>query len=67
MYADIEAISEWTKVNGMKLNPSKTQLILQGGWRNLSKISTDSIDRALRNGIPIPLADSVKNLGVLMD
>ena len=67
MNADIEAILEWAKVNGAKLNPSKTQLILLGRRRNLPKISTHSIDPVLLHGIPIPFADSVKNLGVLMD
>jgi len=42
-------------------------LILLGGQKHLSKIHSDSLDTFLLNAIPIPFADSVKNLGVIMD
>ena len=42
-------------------------MILLGSQRQLSKIHSDSLDSVLLNGVPIPFADSVKNLGVSMD
>jgi len=42
-------------------------MILLGSQRQLSKIHSDYLDSVLLNGVPIPFADSVKNLGVSMD
>ena len=65
--ADINRISNWSTADGLTPNPGKTQLILLASQRQLSNIHSASLDSVLLNGVPIPFADSVKNLGVSMD
>jgi len=67
LHSDINRISEWAVANGLKLNPRKTQMILLGSQKHLSKMHSDSLDPVLLNGVPRPFVDSVKNLGVIMD
>jgi len=42
-------------------------MILLRGQKRLSEIRSDSLDPVLLNEVPIPFADSVKNLGVIMN
>ena len=67
MNQDINSIVEWTKKNGLKLNPIKTQPIIIGYSRLINNIDLESIHKISVDGNDIPYCSSVKNLGIIMN
>jgi len=62
--SDIECVIDWMSKNGMKLNASKTQLILLGSANNVAKLGQVSIDV---DGITISSQETLKSLGLVID
>ena len=67
MLCNVSAIADWATANGLKLNPKKTKLMFLGNRYLLDKVQRNTIDPIYLNETPISFADSVKNLGILMD
>lgn len=67
MNSELDRVSRWAQQNGLLLNPSKTQAILIGSSRLLSKIDASSLPMLRLNGSEIKLSSQVKNLGILLD
>lgn len=64
---DLNRILEWSRSFGLRVNPSKTQVIIVGSSRMISRIDWNTIPPVTFNEIIIPYSKSVKNLGVMMD
>lgn len=64
---DLLRILEWSKAYGLKVNPKKTQVIVVGSSRMISKIDWLNLPLISFDGVAIPVSDAVKNLGVLID
>ena len=64
---DLKQISVWSKHFGLTINPLKSQAIVIGSPRLLSKINLSHISTILIDGTSIPFRESVRNLGVIMD
>ncbi|CAG9130425.1 unnamed protein product [Plutella xylostella] len=64
---NLEIISKWVKSFGLLLNPSKSQAIVLGSSRMLSKIDWTAVSRIQYDQSDIPYVSAVKNLGVIMD
>lgn len=62
--ADLNGIVQWCSLNSLSLNPCKCQSILLGPRHARQQV--DSVGVHIL-GTPIPLKDSIKNLGVVMD
>ena len=60
----ITEIMDWMTCNRLKLNASKTEVILLGSSRRLINCTRDQVDI---DGNSINFADKVRNLGVLVD
>ena len=58
------ALFDWMNSNRLKLNADKTEVIIFGSRHKLSKVELNSITL---NGVVVPLADSVRNLGVTLE
>ncbi|CAG9094385.1 unnamed protein product [Plutella xylostella] len=65
--SDLDRISDWSKCHGLTVNPKKTQVILVGSSRLKSKIDWLQLPPITFDGVNIPFADKVKNLGILID
>ena len=63
---DLKNISAWTQLNGLRINPTKSQCIMFSSKRS-NKLSGVSIPDVKINESVIPLSHTVKNLGVTMD
>ena len=61
---DLTKLSAWFTSNGLKVNPSKTELILFGTAASLKKASNFSISF---DGVSLTPANQVKILGLLLD
>ena len=61
----VEAVRRWFIVNGLQLNPDKTEAIFLGTTQNLSSIS--DCETLNISGSVVKLADQVKSLGVIVD
>ncbi|KAG7294925.1 hypothetical protein JYU34_022691 [Plutella xylostella] len=64
---DLDRISEWSYNYGLKVNPSKTQVIILGSSRLLSKLDYGQLPAVLFDGVRIEYSKKVKNLGIIMD
>ncbi|KAL0829839.1 hypothetical protein ABMA28_003322 [Loxostege sticticalis] len=64
---DLRRISEWSKSFGLKVNPAKTQVMVAGSSRLISKITWGSLPHIVFDGVQIPYSKEVKNLGVYLD
>ena len=62
--ADLSNLSAWFTSNGLKANPSKTELILFGTAPSLKKVSDFSITF---DGLNLQPAQHIKILGVVLD
>lgn len=62
---DVDAIYNYSKDNCLKLNISKTKILLLGSRRFLSEIDLSSLPPVLVDGIPIPFVTKARNLGVI--
>ena len=60
----LSEIDIWMSNHRLKLNQSKTQLLPVGTWQQLRLIIIDSV---LINDFTVPLATSMRNLGVIFD
>jgi hypothetical protein len=58
---DIDTLAEWSRVNGLHLNPSKCSVITFSKSKNLSRFIYDL------NGDELTRTDQVKDLGVILD
>lgn len=64
---DLARISEWSTAYGLKVNPTKTQVIVIGSPRLRCKITWTQIPPVVFNGTTIPYSDTVKDLGIVLD
>ncbi|KAG7295249.1 hypothetical protein JYU34_022246 [Plutella xylostella] len=64
---DLDRISEWSYNYGLKVNPSKTQVIILGSSRLISKLDYGQLPAVLFDGVRIEYSKKVKNLGIIMD
>ena len=60
----LSLIKDWMNRNWLKMNSSKTEIIIFGSRQQLSKVSTNSM---LINGDKIDIGDCIKYLGVWAD
>lgn len=65
--ADISNISEWGKAHGLKLSPSKTQVMLLGSRTHLQKVDLNLLQPVSVDAKTLPFLKKVKNLGVFFD
>ena len=61
----LSALHSWFCVNGLCLNPSKSDAILFGTWQRLRSFPV--IDNISIAGTPVPLSDHVTTLGIILD
>nr|XP_034826589.1 UDP-glucuronosyltransferase 2C1-like [Maniola hyperantus] len=61
---DLEAIRIWTVNHGLLVNPSKTQVMLIGRPRQVSKLDLNSLPPVIFNNLNLPYTTQVKNLGL---
>ena len=64
--SDINSIAEWCLANSLTLNSAKTQAIIFGHHTYLNSISSTLTSFPCCLG-EVPIVDTVKNLGILMD
>lgn len=64
---DLRHIAEWSKAFGLTVNPVKTQVIVIGSSRMISKVDWVNLPKAVFNGVTLPYSKEVKNLGVIID
>ena len=67
MNSDLNQISAWAIKHGIIINPNKSQAIVIGGKKTLSKIDISSLPPIRINGNIVKYSKTVKNLGILMD
>ena len=64
---DLERISDFSKRNCLKINEGKSQLIIFGSRKMLSKLNETRLDNILINNKVISRETTVKNLGIEFD
>lgn len=64
---DLGKILTWSKSYGLSVNPAKTQVIVIGSSRMISKIDWFTLPQVLFDGTHIEVSESLKNLGVIFD
>lgn len=64
---DLRRIAEWSRVYGLKINPTKTQTIIIGSSRTVSKIDWSTLPHIVFDGVVVPYSETVKNLGITFD
>ncbi|CAG4991595.1 unnamed protein product [Colias eurytheme] len=67
MNADLRSIVDWSKNYGLKVNPSKTQVIIIGSPKLIAKVDWSVLPCIEIDAIPIPYSSTVKNLGLHLD
>lgn len=67
MNTDLESILDWSKRYGLKVNPTKTQVMVVGSSKLTARIDFGSLPAIVFDGIQIPFSLQVRNLGVMMD
>ena len=60
-------ISQWSKIHGLLINPIKTQAIVIGSQRLLSRLSLVDLPQINVNGTSVTFSSTVKDLGLLID
>lgn len=65
--ADLLRIRDWSRSYGLTVNPTKTQIIVIGSSRMISKIDWFRLPQVLFDGVPISISNTVKNLGIYID
>jgi hypothetical protein len=58
-------VSSWMSANFLSLNPSKTEFMLIGNSRQLSKLENTTL--SLPNNVYVKPVSSARNLGVIFD
>ena len=64
---DLSQIFTWCKSYGLTVNPAKSQSIIVGSHRILSKLNMSDLPSLTFGGTPILYAQKVKNLGIIID
>ena len=64
---DLASIGQWACKMGLLVNPNKSQAIIVGSKRLLSKINTPDLPQLTLNGTAIPYMSTFKDLGLLID
>ena len=64
---DLASIGQWACKMGLLVNPNKSQAIIVGSKRLLSKINPTDLPQLTLNGTAIPYLSTVKDLGLLID
>ncbi|KAJ8711529.1 hypothetical protein PYW07_014674 [Mythimna separata] len=64
---DLARICEWSKKYGLTVNPTKTQVIVVGSSRMVSRIDWTTLPQISFDNSIIPFSDKVKNLGIFID
>lgn len=64
---DLLRIANWSRSHGLTINPIKTQVIIVGSSRLVSKIDFTTLPEIVFGGICVPYSTQVKNLGIIMD
>ncbi|KAL0879002.1 hypothetical protein ABMA27_003982 [Loxostege sticticalis] len=64
---DLSRILDWSKSFGLKVNPTKTQVIIVGSSRQIARIDWPALQPITFDGVQIPFSSTVKNLGIHMD
>lgn len=64
---DLARISEWSTAYGLKVNPTKTQVIVVGSPRLRCKIAWTQMPPIVFDGATIPYSGTVKDLGIVLD
>lgn len=65
--SDLKSLTSWSQKFGLILNPQKSQAILLGNQRIVSKFKKSVLPAVVINNIGIPFSASVKTLGVHID
>lgn len=64
---DLARISEWSRRYGLKVNPTKTQVIVVGSPYFISRIDWQLLPQIVFDGVYIAFSSKVKNLGIFID
>lgn len=64
---DLHSIVQWSKSHGLRVNPSKTQAIIIGSHKLISRIDWSNLPSIMLDGTRIKYSDTVKDLGVIFD
>ena len=67
MNDDIKSITVWAYKHGLKLNDTKTQVMLLGTFRLLNTIDVNAIPKLKLNDEELVYCDKVKNLGLTIN
>ncbi|KAG7300576.1 hypothetical protein JYU34_014871 [Plutella xylostella] len=65
--SDLNSISDWSKRHGLRVNPTKTQVIILGSSRLLCNVDLVHLPSVLFDNVQIQFASTVKNLGIFID
>ena len=66
METALATLDTWFKANSLKVNASKTQLMILGTRQNLRNVSNSNISVSFRD-VPLKPCTEVKNLGLVFD
>ncbi|CAB0042610.1 unnamed protein product [Trichogramma brassicae] len=62
--SDAESVAAWASCSGLKLNPSKTTVLLLGSLAFLTKLKSSWLSKITVQGAPIEYSAIVKTLGI---
>jgi Reverse transcriptase (RNA-dependent DNA polymerase) len=60
---DLSRLTKWSAIHGLKLNPSKTQVIIIGK----QAMNHENVNKVMMDGLELPFSKKVTNLGVIFD
>lgn len=63
---DLRAVSSWSQKFGLKINTSKTQVMITGSRGFLSRLDRNSLPSVKYNDVPLVYCSDVKNLGLVI-
>ncbi|KAJ2941417.1 hypothetical protein O0L34_g3626 [Tuta absoluta] len=64
---DLCTILDWSRSHGLAVNPSKSQVIILGGSKQLARFNTNSLPPVVFDNAVLAYCRVVKNLGILFD
>lgn len=64
---NLQCISEWSKSNGLRLNPSKTTVICIGSKSAVNKANVELTQQIVLNDTVISISENVRDLGIIID
>lgn len=64
---DVNEISNWAKDHHLSINPTKTKIMFLGSSYYIENTDFDSLPKITLNNMTIPIVDSVRNLGLVID